>query len=639
MQFKHPEILYALLALAIPIIVHLFQLRRFKKVVFTNVQMLKTINAQTRKSSMLKKWLALLARLFLLACAIIGFAQPYKSKSGATNTKHETVIYLDNSFSMQAKNNNGSLLNEAVRDLMEHIDEDKPIYLFTNDITFGNTSLKAIKNDLIQLGYSQEQLSYGAMELKGKNAFSKNKESIKDFVIISDFQQKKESPSFENDNHINYKLVQLKPKKIENCAIDSVYITAMDTKNIELVVKVDKLGNSSETVPISLFDNETLIAKSAISEQGNVVFNIPSGTDFYGKLTIEDTGLQYDDTFYFNLNKREKIKILTINQADDGYLSRLFKNDEFEFTQANYNELNYNELQDKNLIILNELNTIPGSLANAIKPLVENGTFILTIPSNEIDLNSYNQLFEKIESSVFRASSPIQKKITNINFSHPLLADVFEKKVDNFQYPKTETSYVFAKPLGTTILAFEDTSPFLQQFGNCYTITAALNDSNSNFKNSPLIVPVLYNIAKQSLKIPRLYYTIGKENTIDITGKLQQDDILTLSLGDIKVVPLQQTYSNKVEVKTNEMPNIAGIYSVENKNEALQHLSFNFPREESRLSYLDLSIFGNTDNYASVAPALHAIKSASKVDGLWKWFVIFAVFFMIVEMLILKFLK
>ena len=66
MQFKHPELLYALLLLLIPIIVHLFQLRRFQKVDFTNVAFLKSVTIQTRKSSQLKKWLTLITRLLQL---------------------------------------------------------------------------------------------------------------------------------------------------------------------------------------------------------------------------------------------------------------------------------------------------------------------------------------------------------------------------------------------------------------------------------------------------------------------------------------------------------------------------------------------------------------------------------------------
>src|SRR5690606_5048852 len=127
MQFKNPEILYALLLLIIPIIVHLFQFRRFEKVAFTNVQFLKNITLQTRKSSQIKKWLTLLTRLLLLACIMIAFAQPYQANINSFTTKNETVIYLDNSFSMQAKGDNGTLLNTAVQDLIEHVDENETL--------------------------------------------------------------------------------------------------------------------------------------------------------------------------------------------------------------------------------------------------------------------------------------------------------------------------------------------------------------------------------------------------------------------------------------------------------------------------------------------------------------------------------
>jgi len=74
MQFKHPELLYALFLLLIPILVHLFQLRRFKKEAFTNVAFLKKLNIQTRKSSTIKKWLLLLTRLAVIACIVLAFA-------------------------------------------------------------------------------------------------------------------------------------------------------------------------------------------------------------------------------------------------------------------------------------------------------------------------------------------------------------------------------------------------------------------------------------------------------------------------------------------------------------------------------------------------------------------------------------
>ena len=87
MQFKHPELLYALFLLLIPIIVHLFQFRKFQKEDFTNVAFLKEVTLQTRKSSQLKKWLTLLTRLLLFAAIIISICTTVYTKT--TCFKHQ----------------------------------------------------------------------------------------------------------------------------------------------------------------------------------------------------------------------------------------------------------------------------------------------------------------------------------------------------------------------------------------------------------------------------------------------------------------------------------------------------------------------------------------------------------------------
>ncbi|NNC70612.1 MAG: hypothetical protein HKN90_07325, partial [Flavobacteriaceae bacterium] len=118
MQFKHPEILYALFLLLIPIIIHLFQLRRFEKVAFTNVKFLKQVQIQTRKSSRLKKFLILCARLLVFTALIVAFAQPFLSSIKKDEVLN-TYIYLDNSMSMQAKGSSGELLKRAVQDIVK----------------------------------------------------------------------------------------------------------------------------------------------------------------------------------------------------------------------------------------------------------------------------------------------------------------------------------------------------------------------------------------------------------------------------------------------------------------------------------------------------------------------------------------
>jgi len=145
MQFKHPEILYFLFLLVIPILVHLFQLRRFKKEYFTNVQFLKELSIQTRKSSAIKKWLLLFTRLLLLTFLILAFAQPFFPGKDSQKSTNEMYIILDNSYSMQAKGKKGELLKRAVQDLLEQTPEAQNFSLITTSESFWNTDIKSIQ--------------------------------------------------------------------------------------------------------------------------------------------------------------------------------------------------------------------------------------------------------------------------------------------------------------------------------------------------------------------------------------------------------------------------------------------------------------------------------------------------------------
>ncbi|MGR7814182.1 BatA domain-containing protein [Lacinutrix undariae] len=641
MQFKHPEILYVLFLLIIPIIVHLFQLRRFQKVEFTNVKFLKDLISQTRKSSQLKKWLTLITRMLILAGLIFAFAQPYFSNNEQFNTKSETVIYLDNSFSMQAKGANGTLLNAAIQELLESVDENETISFFTNDVYFPNTTLKAIKNELIQLQYAPSQLTYDAAVLKGKQAFSKDNQSLKHLIMISDFQQKTEDFNTVIDSTFSLKLVQLQPELTNNVAIDSAYISKKTSENIELTVNLSNQGSAIENLPISVFNDVKLIAKSAvaITDKSSATFTLPLQNSFNGKLVIEDANLQYDNSLFFNLEQAEHINVLAINDADDSFLKKIYTKDEFNYLSSQFKALNYNIINDQNLIILNELKTIPNPLITALKAFTNNGGTVLIIPSSDIDLISYNQTLKNHNTSKFSTLISEEKKVTSINYSHPILQQVFDKKVSNFQYPKVQRFYKFSSVNSASILSYENGDSFLSSADKMYVFSAALNSENSNFKNAPLIVPILYNIGKQSLKISQLYYTIATNNTIDISAKLAQDDILTLKNNDHSIIPLQQTFTNKVALTTNEYPDVAGIIGIYNKDTRLKNLSFNFNRDESNLNYYNLKTIEGATVSNSIITAINDIKSATNINELWKWFVIFALTFLVIEMLILKLLK
>src|SRR5580693_1957303 len=115
MNFLFPSFLYALSAISIPIIIHLFNFRKFKKINFTNVRFIKEVKRDTKSRSRLKHILVLLMRILAIVFLVIAFAQPYIpiAKNAIVESERVVSVYIDNSFSMDAVSKNGTLLEQA----------------------------------------------------------------------------------------------------------------------------------------------------------------------------------------------------------------------------------------------------------------------------------------------------------------------------------------------------------------------------------------------------------------------------------------------------------------------------------------------------------------------------------------------
>lgn len=643
MQFKNPEILWALFFLAIPVIVHLFQLRKFKKVSFTNVKFLKEVVIQTRKSKNLKKWLTLLARLGLFTMIIFAFSQPYFANRNILNTKTERIIYLDNSFSLQANGKKGTLYETAVQDLISTVDEDEIFSVFTNTDTYANTTIKTLKNDLLNFEYSANQLSYKEILLKAKSLFSNDSSSIKNFIVVSDFQSGQDGLSNLKDSIINIKPLVLRSVEAKNINIDSIFIKNSDASGIEINVILKRNSQTEEDEkPVSLFNKDVLIAKAATNfgnqKAAQITFTIPANVAIEGVVSVEDSGLYFDDTFFFSINEKQKVNVLSIGSADSSYLSRIFTQDEFNFTNTALKDLNFSEIEKQNLIILNELETISPAMLNALGSFQKNGGSIIFIPSASLSPEDNNLVLNNFKLPLFIDSFEEAKKITEINFDHPVFKNVFEQRVRNFQYPQSGKGFLCAGTVNK-ILSYQDNTPFIWNKGSIYVFNASLQADYSNFKTSPLIVPVFYNIAMLSIPLPRLYYNLDTDNTVAITTKLVNDEVLELVKGNERYIPLQQTFSSKVLLNLNRIPKSPGTYKVMYQDANLKNLSFNYQRDESILTYENVSNYFPDITSGGLAQLLGTLKKENSVTNLWKWFVIFATVFLIIEILILKFLK
>ena len=640
MLFKHPDLLYALFLLLIPIIVHLFQLRRFKKIDFTNVAFLRKVTIQTRKSSQLKKWLTLFTRLAAMAFLILAFAQPFTASKTALKNNKETVLYIDNSFSMQAKGVNGPLLQNAIQDLFESTNDKEQISWFDNDTSHKNSTPQNFKNKILNVGYSQKQLTPSEVLLKANQLFSKDPDADKRLIMVSDFQQKEAFPEIPDGLILD--LVRLVPNNIKNCAIDSVYIASKNSNTIQLKVRVTSNGERKQPTQLSLYNGNTLTAKTEVDfsdqQESTLTFDIENNGSFKGSLALSDPHLTFDNYLYFSINVAEKIKVLSINEINSNFLKRLFNQDEFDYSEQSFKSLDYSKIPTQNFVILNELTEIPPSLINALKSFSENGGSLLIMPSENSNMSSYNNIMYNYNLGEFSMLRQQERKITQIVFDHPLFRNVFEKPVLNFQYPKVNTSFDLNSK-ASSILKFDNGKPFLIQRKNTFLFSAPINSVNSNFQNSPLIVPTIYNMAQQSVALSELYYTIGEVNKYAIPVSLKQDEILTIKDSLIQFIPMQQVKANQVNIMTRENPAIAGNFNIEKGKDFIEFVSYNFRRDESVLRYADPYNWKGAKVFDSVKILFNSLAEDNSIRNFWKLFAALALIFLIFEMLLLKFYK
>jgi len=637
MLFKHPFVLYALLALLIPIIIHLFKLRKFQKIAFTNVAFLEKIKLQSRKSSQLKKWLILLSRLGIFTALIIAFAFPYlPTKSNSKQPEHY-IIYLDNSFSMQAEGKNGPILKRAIQDIATIFNDDTIFTLFTNTEVFQNVRFSDVQNEILDIPYTPEQLSPEQILLKAKK-LSKNIVNSA-FVVISDFQKK---ASFDYNilkakaNHI----IQLKPQKTTNTSIDSLWVTTTDSQKTLNIATYS--SDKSTTATLSVLNGKNLIGKASInfSTEAHQITQvpIPQNTRIEGLARIDNTeGLSFDNFRYFSLNQTPKPKVLVIGSAFYNFLQKIYVADEFDFLPTTITTVKDKDINAADIIILNEIKKFPNNIEQSLIEFTKQGGTLCIIPSA-----SKNSNLESFLNSNFNIKlenyTKTQKKLTQISFQHPLFNEVFTKKTINFQYPTIKEGYTLNSK--NWVLNLEDNSSFLIQKDKLFVFTSPLNKQVTNFKNSPLIVPLFYNMTKQnSSSTSKIYHTIGKENAYNVSTNQNQDEVLTLKNSTDEFIPLQQVFKNYVKISTNDLPKKSGNYHIISNNNYIQNVSYNYDTKESSLNYVTFFDIKNFKYSNSVSGFFETSKAQFKTIDLWKWFLIFALFFVIVEIILLKFLK
>lgn len=551
-------------------------------------------------------------------------------------------IILDNSFSMQAKGKKGELLKRAIQELLEETPENANFSLLTNTDSYWDTDIRTIQNELQNLKYSPVpfQLDNILAKVKAhKSAFKKDIVVITDAVGLTPNQLK----NIETDN-IPYFIIP-KAEQKNNVAIDSVFIRQTLDDFYELSINTTNYSEDFKPVSMALYNQNKLIAKTIINfknKKETINFTIPKQA-FHGYVSIEDNDLAYDNKLFFSISKIKKNNIISIGTPEkNNFLSRIYTNDEFNYSSFTINSLDYNLIDKQDAIILNELDEIPQALQTTLKSFVKKGGNLIVIPSETASVPNLNTLLNQFGSTQFKSLESNEKLITKINFSHPLFAGVFENKTNNFQYPKIKKGFTVSAA-SPAVLSFDDQSPFLVGLQNSvssvYVFSAPLNTSNSNFQQSPLIVPVFYKMALSKLNNGINANTIGNNTSYLVSVNLAKDEILTVKNTEEQFIPVQQLLNNKVQLFFSDYPEKAGNYTIYDSKKPIENISFNYPRTESNLDQVNEALLSDYKTSDSISTIFDTLQSNRSDNQIWKWFIIFALLFLALEMAIIKFVK
>src|SRR5690606_33645382 len=138
-------------------------------------------------------------------------------------------------------------------------------------------------------------------------------------------------------------------------SLDSVHLEESHTELASLGVFLSG-GDRDMALPVSLYNGEELMARTAANFTADgtakVSFSIPAQGEIDGRLSISDTGLSYDNNFYFSINAPQRIKVLSISSGDSGYLDRLYGGEGFELKKFGLDQLDHSALDGQNLVLI-----------------------------------------------------------------------------------------------------------------------------------------------------------------------------------------------------------------------------------------------------------------------------------------------
>ena len=672
MKFENPIILYFLLLLIVPILIHLFNLRRYKKVFFSDIFFLKRVKKETRKKRELKKWLILCSRMLLISAIILAFAKPYMPTKNIASKAESFSIYIDNSLSMGIlnKTTNTSSIEEAKQvalEIVKSLDKDQKINIITNDYSYNNQKFQN-KEKAIEIIDKIELSPFNTTIcdiINRQNNLYENTKSLYKF-IISDFEYnfiEKSNCNIKNDNNLQTIYITTSNKNnisIKSCEFEHSFHKKGQKE--QLIVELENHGKeNADSIQFKLYINDgqrgifsiNIPAESSSKKYIDII-NTEDGP-IAGKIEIiNDDEFQFDNTLFFSYEIKEKIRILCISEETaTKEIVAVFNDPIFDFKQFSTNQLKISEIKNYDLIILDHLEEIPSGLVFDLNKSLEKTNNILILTSEDLNIESYNIFLSALNIDNILQWNEKEINTKFINQSHWIFNSVFQEINDKIDLPQISGYFkIENKNLNTKrndILKLLNNDMFFGEYerngGRIFLCTSPIKSNYNNFSNHAIFLPIMHNICRNN-NSEKMYYFIEKNLEIELPNTFSELDVPVIKYFESEIekksfFPDLKVEKNNKYLKLNNNIEASGNYKFfsQNKSEInfKKYLSLNYQRDE-------IDIKSNTNYKKNLVSLGLELKPFNKKDIIEKepidvrfYLIITAIFLFLIELLLLKF--
>ena len=700
MEFLYPNMLYALFALLIPVVIHLFNFRRRKTVYFSNTSVLKTIEQENSKTKKLKHFFVLMARMLFIAALVIAFAYPYKKDNNAINNNVDNLIavYIDNSMSMQSLSAEKTLFEDSrssAMKLVENLNQAQKYVLLSNDRDTKNEYPMNQDEMLLRLNEMKvEAAPVSFEEIYNSLSFIRKKNDFESatLFVYSDFQKNMmEINDLKNDTMIQIVVLPLKSDFQNNIYIDSVWLQSpVLQKNMtnELNARiVNETSNDIKGLPVNFSLEDDIVAYTTCDIDANsysdvnMQFVVDREGDRKAKVSIQDTPITFDDEYNLVLKVRPVINVVEIKStfnsqqltansqqltansqqptanSQSSYLELLFEGDALVNYQSMspYN-IDHNVINNAQMIVVDEKANLNETMQQSLLDFASKGGTLLLLNDENTD-NSYIYNNIGIESKQLDEN---KNRVEYIAKRNAFFDDIFVKLPDNADLPEVfkHVRFDISKSV-LNIISLQNGNPLLMMCshgkGRIFVMSTNFNEEYSDLANHALFVPMMYKMALIGGDVSELYYTLGKDKTLDISEvSLNVDDrvILKDESGMFEILPLVEKRNNLNYLYFFEDLPASGFYDIYKNDSYVKTVAWNDGREESEMTFCEKEELQKLlkDKKLNVLAMIDVVETKHYESGdalevivneaaIWKVFIVIALIALLIEILILRFWK